>query len=89
MSDAISPFEIRVPDEILDDLKQRLAATRFPQQIEGTEWTYGAEISYLEELVAYWRDKYDWRAQEATLNQFDHFTTAIDDQRIHFIHQRS
>ncbi len=89
MSDAISPFEIRVPDEILDDLKQRLAATRLPQQIEGTDWTYGAEISYLEELIAYWRDKYDWRAQEAALNQFDHFTTAIDDQRIHFIHQRS
>ena len=89
MSDAISPFEIQVGDEILDDLKQRLAATRLPQQIEGTDWAYGAEISYLEELIAYWRDKYDWRAQEAALNLFDHFTTAIDDQRIHFIHQRS
>ncbi|MEE2673259.1 MAG: alpha/beta fold hydrolase [Myxococcota bacterium] len=89
MSDAISPFEIQVGDEILDDLKQRLAATRLPQQIEGTDWAYGAEISYLEELIAYWRDKYDWRVEEAALNLFDHFTTAIDDQRIHFIHQRS
>ncbi len=89
MSDAILPFEIRVPDEVLEDLRRRLAATRFPQQIEGTGWTYGAELSYVKELVAYWRDKFDWRAQEAALNRFDQFTTVIDDQRIHFIHARS
>jgi pimeloyl-ACP methyl ester carboxylesterase len=88
MSD-VEPFEIRVPDEVLQDLKQRLAATRLPQQIEGSGWSYGAELSYLKELLAYWRDKYDWRAQEAALNRFDHFTTVIDDHRIHFVHQRS
>ena len=89
MSDAIVPFEIRVPDAVLDDLRRRLAATRFPQQIEGTGWTYGAELSYVKELVAYWRDAYDWRAQEAALNRFPQFTTVIDDQRIHFVHARS
>jgi pimeloyl-ACP methyl ester carboxylesterase len=89
VSDEITPFEIRVPDEVLDDLQRRLAATRFPHQIEGTGWTYGSELSYIQELVAYWRDKFDWRAQEAALNRFDHFQTLIDDQRIHFIHQRS
>ncbi len=89
MSDAIEPFEIHVPDDVLDDLKRRLAATRLPQQIDGSEWRYGAERSYVEELLTYWRDKYDWRVHEAALNRFAQFTSEIDDQRIHFIHARS
>ena len=85
---AIRPFEITVPDEVLEDLDRRLAQTRFPDQI-GESWVYGTDVTYLQELVTYWRDEYDWREQEAQLNAFDHYKTEIDDLDIHFIHQRS
>jgi pimeloyl-ACP methyl ester carboxylesterase len=87
--DAIVPFEIRVADSVLADLKQRLARTRFPGEIAGSEWDYGTNLAYLKTLVAYWRDRFDWRAAERRLNQFDQFTTNIDGLDIHFIHQRS
>ncbi len=86
---AIEPFEIRVSDETLDDLRQRLARTRFPDQLEGAGWDYGTELGYLRELVAYWRDKFDWRAREAELNRFPHFRIESDGCRLHFIHARS
>jgi epoxide hydrolase len=89
MSEAIERFEIRVDDAVLEDLRSRLARTRFPDQIEGTGWEYGLPVGYLRELVEYWRDGYDWRAQEARLNQFAQFRTRIDGQSIHFIHVRS
>jgi hypothetical protein len=89
MSQAIEPFRIDVPDEVLRDLRERLSRTRFPDAIEASGWDYGTELGYLRELCAYWRDKFDWRAQEAELNRFDHFRTSIDGQRLHFIHQRS
>lgn len=89
MSDAVRPFRVEIPQTQLDELAQRLAATRFPDQIPDTGWDYGTELSYLKELVSYWRDKFDWRVQEARLNAFDQFSTEIDGQRIHFIHQRS
>jgi len=89
MSEAIERFEIRVDDSVLEDLRSRLVRTRFPDQIEGTGWEYGTPVDYLRELVAYWRDTYDWRAQEARLNQLAHFRTRIDGQSIHFIHARS
>ena len=87
--DAIRPFTINVPQEVLTDLKERLARTRLPDQIPGTGWDYGTDRAYLEELLAYWRDEFDWRAQEAILNQFDHFRTVIEGVAVHFIHQRS
>ena len=86
---AVRPFEIAVPDEVLTDLGERLARTRLPDQLNGVGWDYGTELSYLTELLAYWQDEYDWRAQERRLNDFDHFKTQIDDLDIHFIHQRS
>jgi len=89
VSDAIVRFEIRVEDAVLDDLLTRLERTRFSDQIEGTDWEYGIPIAYLAELVEYWRDTYDWRAQESRLNGFEHFRTGIDGQSIHFIHARS
>jgi epoxide hydrolase len=82
-------FEIRVDDSVLDDLRDRLALTRLPDQIEGTGWEYGIPVDYVRELVEYWRDTYDWRAQEARLNELAHFRTSIDGQSIHFIHARS
>lgn len=85
----IEPFEIRVDDAVLDDLRERLARTRIPDQIEGTGWEYGIPLDYLGELLAYWRDSYDWRAHEARLNELDHFRTTIDGQSIHFVHARS
>ena len=89
MSEAIQPFKIEVSDAALADLRERLARTRFPDQIEGANWDYGTELSYLRELVAYWREKFDWRAQERLLNSFPHFKTPIDDHSVHFIHVRS
>jgi len=86
--EAIRPFEIAVPDAVLADLATRLTRTRFPDQV-GTDWVYGTDVDYLRELVAYWRDEYDWRAQERRLNQVDHFKTQINGLDIHFIHQRS
>jgi epoxide hydrolase len=87
--EAIERFEIRVGDDVLEDLRRRLANTRFPDQIEGTAWEYGFPVSYLRELVGYWQDGYDWRANEDRLNQLAHFHTPIDGQSIHFVHVRS
>jgi len=89
MSEPIDPFRIDVEDSLLEDLRDRLARTRFPDQIDGTGWEYGVPIDYLRELVEYWRHDYDWRAQEALLNSFGHFRTRIDDQSIHFLHATS
>jgi pimeloyl-ACP methyl ester carboxylesterase len=89
MSMSIEQFQIHVDDAVLEDLHHRLARTRLPDQIGGSGWEYGIPIDYLGQLVEYWRDTYDWRAQEARLNDFSHFRTRIDEQSIHFIHARS
>jgi len=85
----VVPFKIQVSEEALSDLRVRLARTRFPGEIRGAGWDYGTELTYLRDLVAYWRDRFDWRAAERRLNQFEQFTTTIDGLDIHFIHQRS
>ena len=87
--ESIRPFTIDVPDAVLDELKQRLAQTRFPDEIAGAAWDYGTNLAYERELVTYWRDTFDWRAQEQRLNQFSQFTTRIDGLDVHFVHQRS
>ena len=89
MSAGIEPFEIEVDDLVLDDLRDRLALTRFPDEIADTGWDYGIPLGYLRELVEYWRDEYDWRAQEAALNTLAQFRTPIDGTDIHFVHVRS
>jgi pimeloyl-ACP methyl ester carboxylesterase len=89
MSDAVEPFRIHVDDAVLDDLRERLARTRLPDEIDGTGWEYGIPYGYLRELVAYWRDTYDWRAHEAALNALPQFRTRIDGQTIHFVHAAS
>jgi pimeloyl-ACP methyl ester carboxylesterase len=85
----VAPFRIDVADAVLDDLRDRLARTRLPNQIDGIDWDQGTELGYLTELLAYWRDSYDWRAEEARLNAFEHVVTESDGQRIHAIHARS
>src|SRR5438128_1337881 len=86
---AVRPFKIAVSDDVLRDLHDRLQRTRFPDQVPGSDWTHGPDVAYLKELVAYWQDKFDWRAQEARLNALPQFTTVIDGIDIHFIHVRS
>lgn len=85
----IVPFQIEIADADLDDLRARLARTRLPDQLPGTGWAYGTDTAYLAELISYWQNDFDWRAQEAMLNGFDQFVTDIDGVDIHFIHQRS
>lgn len=87
--DEIRPFTINVPDEDINDLQTRLAMARIPDQIPDTGWDYGTDMTYLRELIAYWRNDFDWREQEAALNEFDQFVTQIDGVALHFIHQRS
>lgn len=85
----IKPFNIAIPDADLEDLARRLSQTRLPEQLDSADWGYGTERDYLAELLDYWTEEFDWRAQEAQLNEFDQFTTEIDDLVTHFIHQRS
>jgi pimeloyl-ACP methyl ester carboxylesterase len=84
----VQPFTIDVPQTVLDDLQKRLKRTRWPDQVEGAGWDYGTNLDYMKELVTYWQNGYDWRAQEAELNKFSQFTTEIDGINIHFIHER-
>jgi pimeloyl-ACP methyl ester carboxylesterase len=89
MSETITPFRIDVSQADLDDLVSRLAATRWPDELPGVGWTYGAPLSYVRELAEYWRTAYDWRKHEAALNEFPQFTTELDGQNVHFLHVRS
>ena len=87
--DAITPFRIDIAEQELADLAIRLERTRWPGGLPGTGWSDGVARRRVTQLAAYWRDRFDWRAQEARLNQFPQFTTVIDGQRIHFLHVRS
>jgi epoxide hydrolase len=86
---ALTPFRIAIPDAAVDDLKRRLASTRWPDDLPGVGWSRGVPTDYLKELAEYWRTEYDWRAHEAALNQCPQYTTAIDGQTVHFLHVRS
>ncbi|MBN6039504.1 epoxide hydrolase family protein [Amycolatopsis sp. 195334CR] len=85
----IQPFRIDIPQAELDDLRDRLARTRWPRAVDGTGWERGVPVDYLRELATYWAEEFDWREQEARLNEIPQFTTEIDGQRIHFLHVRS
>lgn len=84
----IQPFQIDVSESVLNALQQRLANTRFPDEMPGSGWAYGSNLDYMKELIDYWRTRYDWRAQERFLNTFHHYRATINGQRIHFIHER-
>ncbi|WP_320783785.1 epoxide hydrolase [Streptomyces sp. CRN 30] len=85
----VRPFRIDVPQDRLDDLHARLAATRWPDELSGVGWTRGVPVAYLRELAGYWRTAYDWRAQEKTLNDRPQFVTEAGGQTVHFFHVRS
>jgi pimeloyl-ACP methyl ester carboxylesterase len=84
----VQPFTIAVPDDVLDDLHQRLRRTRLPGEVAGSGWTYGTNLAYLKGLVEYWLKRYDWRAAEQQLNKLPQFTAQVEGLRIHFVHVR-
>jgi pimeloyl-ACP methyl ester carboxylesterase len=85
----VRPFTIAVDDDVLDDLRRRLRATRWPEREVVDDWSQGTPLAYVQDVCAYWADEYDWRAREALLNRFDQFVTEIDGLDIHFVHARS
>jgi pimeloyl-ACP methyl ester carboxylesterase len=80
------PFTLSVPDAAIADLKDRLARTRWPDEAPDAPWSYGTSLAYLRDLAAYWRDRFDWRAQEAALNAFPQFIVPLHDIDLHFLH---
>jgi pimeloyl-ACP methyl ester carboxylesterase len=72
------PFDIEVPDEVLDDLRRRIRSTRWPDPAPGEPWSQGVDSEYLRDLLAYWADGFDWRAQEERLNGYDHQVADIE-----------
>ena len=85
---AVTPFKVEVPDAVLQDLKERLNHTRWPDEIPGSGWDYGTNLDYIKELVEYWRTKFDWRSQEKLINSFSHFKADVDGLAVHFIHEK-
>lgn len=85
----VSSFLVDMPQADLDDLHDRLSRTRWPDELEGVDWSYGVPLDYVRELVEHWRTGFDWRAHEARLNGYPQFATTIDGQRVHFVHVRS
>ena len=86
---AIRPFKVHVPEAALVDLRNRIAATRWPDKETVADPSQGVQLAKLQELVRYWGSGYDWRKLEAKLNALPQFTTNIDGIDIHFIHVRS
>jgi len=84
----IQPLTIHIPQADIDDLQDRLKRTRWPDEVNDAGWDYGANLAYMQELIAYWRTTFDWRAQEQIINTFANFRAVIDGVGIHFIHER-
>ncbi len=80
------PFALSISDDAIADLRARLARTRLPDQAPEAPWTYGTDVGYLGNLLAYWRDGFDWRAQEAKLNAFPQYRVALPDIDLHYLH---
>lgn len=89
MSKTPTPFTIEIPQAQLDDLRQRLALTRWPEAETVDDWNQGVPLAYAKELASYWASDYDWRKFEDKLNSWPNFKTEIDGIDIHFIHRRS
>jgi pimeloyl-ACP methyl ester carboxylesterase len=85
----IEPYAVAVSDAVLDDLRERIRRTRWPDPAPGDAWSQGTDLGYLRDLMAYWTDGFDWRSQEGWLNRFEHRVADIDGVRIHFVHRRA
>ncbi|MEV0379056.1 epoxide hydrolase [Nonomuraea sp. NPDC050643] len=81
----LEPEPIHVPDDVLDDLRQRLELTRWPQDVGNEDWRYGVNGAYLRELVDYWRTGYDWRKAEAAINAYEHYRVEVEGVPVHFM----
>ncbi|HEX8762635.1 MAG TPA: epoxide hydrolase [Candidatus Saccharimonadales bacterium] len=82
-------FTVTIPQEEIDDLKSRLQRVRWPKALDGKPWSNGTDLEFMQDVVAYWHDSYDWRTAEAEINAFDNYKVTIDDVDIHFIHQKN
>ena len=85
MQSSVEPFTIHIDDAILDDLRSRLRNVRRAPDFDNDDWSYGVNADYLAELMTYWAEEFDWRAQEALMNQYPNFRTQIDGMPIHFL----
>jgi pimeloyl-ACP methyl ester carboxylesterase len=79
-------YELHVAEDAIADLGERLARTRFPDQAPGAPWAFGTDVGYLRVLIGHWRERFDWRSEEARLNQFPQYRVALDDIDLHFLH---
>ncbi|MEZ0167820.1 epoxide hydrolase family protein [Microvirga sp. TS319] len=86
MSSQPQPFRLHVPEVALTDLRERLYRTRLPDQPPGDPWAYGTDVAYMSTLVDHWRDRFDWRAQEARLNAFPQYKVRLHNIDLHFLH---
>lgn len=86
---SMEPFSILVEQARLSDLQARIRKTRWPDQVPGVTWEHGTELQYLQQVLAYWADEFDWRARERELNAFAQFRAELDGVRIHFVHERA
>lgn len=84
----VAPFEIAVTDEALADLRERLARTRWPDEVEGAGWDYGTPLAFMKQLVAHWRAGFDWRALERRMNTLPQFRAEVGGLDLHFVHER-
>ncbi|MEX2191694.1 MAG: epoxide hydrolase N-terminal domain-containing protein, partial [Bacteroidota bacterium] len=84
-----SPFSVAIPQSVLDDLRDRLRRTRWPDEVRDAGWDYGTNLSYLKELVSYWISGFEWRKTEKAMNRFPQFVATIDGLQIHFVHVRA
>ncbi len=82
------PFRVDIAEDDLEDLRGRIAATRWPDEVDGAGWDYGSNLGYMRELADYWLTGFDWREQERRLNEIPQFTAEVDGQRLHFVHAR-
>ena len=85
----IRTFRYRAPQTALDDLRQRVERTRWPERETVTDWSYGVPLAKMHYLADYWRTSYNWRRCEAALSRISQFQTTLDVPSIHFIHVRS
>ena len=86
---AIRPFQIKVPEAELTELRRRIKATRYPERETVADDTQGVQLATIQKLARYWATEYDWRKVEARLSSYPHFITEVDGLDIHFIHVRS
>ena len=85
----IEPYTVAVPDAVLEDLRERIRRTRWPEPAPGEPWSQGTDLDYLRGLLAHWADDFDWREQERRLNRYEHRVAEVEGIRIHFVHSRA